>query len=312
MISDAVYSEDYVEYIIEYNGDREVLMDLYQPYGLNIIDDRYAVAYQPFPAGYMESFSRLEYNLFPKVYGLMDDVGALEAIGVINIQQENILGLTGKGILLGIVDTGIDIFGSSFVRDGGKTKILAAWDQTVEEADNASYGYGREYSTEEIQAAVDERQRILTDTTGHGSFCAGTAVSVAPSADLVVVKLKQAKQNLRSFYGIPSDANAYSEVDIMTAIAYLLEQQKKLRMPMSILVTLGTNSGSHTGAEALDKYINNIGELQGLPVATRGEQDIIIPESSQGHTMSLRSMWQIATALHLRYGVSPPIPTRWP
>ena len=106
MISDAVYSEDYVEYIIEYNGDREVLMDLYQPYGLNIIDDRY----QPLPAGYMESFSRLEYNLFPKVYGLMDDVGALEAIGVINIQQENILGLTGKGILLGIVDTGIDIF----------------------------------------------------------------------------------------------------------------------------------------------------------------------------------------------------------
>ena len=98
----------------------------------------------------------------------------------------------------------------------------------------------------------------------------------------------------------------------MTAIAYLLEQQKKLRMPMSILVTLGTNSGSHTGAEALDKYINNIGELQGLAVATRGEQDIIIPESSQGHTMSLRSMWQIATALHLRYGVSPPIPTRWP
>ena len=270
MISDAVYSEDYVEYIIEYNGDREVLMDLYQPYGLNIIDDRYAVAYQPFPAGYMESFSRLEYNLFPKVYGLMDDVGALEAIGVINIQQENILGLTGKGILLGIVDTGIDIFGSSFVRDGGKTKILAAWDQTVEEADNASYGYGREYSTEEIQAAVDERQRILTDTTGHGSFCAGTAVSVAPSADLVVVKLKQAKQNLRSFYGIPSDANAYSEVDIMTAIAYLLEQQKKLRMPMSILVTLGTNSGSHTGAEALDKYINNIGELQGLAVSAAG------------------------------------------
>jgi ATP-dependent DNA helicase DinG len=42
------------------------------------------------------------------------------------------------------------------------------------------------------------------------------------------------------------------------------------------------------------------------------KQDIIIPGSSQGHMMSLRSMWQITTALHLRYGVSPPIPTRWP
>jgi len=202
------------------------------------------------------------------------------------------------------------------VRDGGKTKILAAWDQTMEEADNASYGYGREYSTEEILAAADERQRILTDTTGHGSFCAGTAVSVAPSADLVVVKLKQAKENLRSFYGIPSDANAYSEVDIMTAVAYLLEQQKKLRIPMSILVTLGTNSGSHTGAGALDKYINNIGDLQGFAVSAAGGN-----EGRAGHHYSgivtgaydvVEIDVQITTALHLRYGVSPPIPTRWP
>ena len=51
---------------------------------------------------------------------------------------------------------------------------------------------------------MDERQRILTDTTGHGSFCAGTAVSVAPSADLVVVKLKQAKEPIKNFVGHPT------------------------------------------------------------------------------------------------------------
>ena len=68
VIEDAAYSEDYVEYIIEYNGDRKALMELYRPYGLSIIDNRYAVAYQIKPEDYMESFSRLEYNLFPKVY----------------------------------------------------------------------------------------------------------------------------------------------------------------------------------------------------------------------------------------------------
>lgn len=283
VIEDAAYSEDYVEYIIEYNGDREVLMELYRPYGLSIIDNRYAVAYQIKPENYMESFSRLEYNLFPKVYGLMDDDGALEAIGAINIQQESILGLTGNGVLLGIVDTGIDILGDQFIESDGSTKILAAWDQTMEGSWNASYGYGREYSEEEIQAAVDNRQKILTDATGHGTFCAGTAVSVATSSKLVVVKLKQAKENIRKFYGVPAGVDAYSEVDIMLAVAYLLEQQKRLRMPMCILMTLGTNSGSHTGAGALDRYISNIGELQGLVVAVAGGN-----EGRAGHHFSGR------------------------
>ena len=80
----------------------------------------------------------------------------------------------------------------------------------------------------------------------------------------------------------------------MTAIAYLLEQQKKLRMPMSILVTLGTNSGSHTGAEALDKYINNIGELQGLAVSAAGGQ--LCP----GHCPGRRSISIPAPPANLR------------
>ena len=270
MDEDVFYSEDYVEYIIEYNGDREALATSYRPYRLNVIDDRYAVAYQRIRDNYMESFSRLEYNLFPKVYGLMDDMGALESIGAVNIQQENILGLVGKGVLLGIVDTGIDIYNTDFLKSDNRTRILAAWDQTMENAGNTMYGYGREYSQEEIQAAIDGEQRIIVDSVGHGTFCAGTAMSVAPEADLVVVKLKQARRNIRDFYGIPDDANAYNEADIMTAIAYLLEQQRKLRKSMCILITMGSNSGSHTGAGALEKYINNIGELKGSVVAVAG------------------------------------------
>lgn len=270
-IREAAYSEDYVEYIVEYNGDREALLDYYGQYyaddAIRIIDNRYAVVYQKKPDDYMESFSRLEYTLFPKLYGLMEDFGALEAIGAVNIQQENVLGLTGKGVLAGIVDTGLDIFGKAFMGEENKTKILAAWDQTVEEAGQAVYGYGREYSQEEIQAAIDNGQRIMADSSGHGTFCAGTLLSTAPAADIVCVKLKQAKENIRGFYGVPSGVNAYSEADIMTAVAYLLEQQKRLKRPMCILLGLGSNSGSHTGAGALEKYINNIGDLKGVAVA---------------------------------------------
>lgn len=269
-IREMAYSEDYVEYIVEYNGDRAALLDSYGPLGLTIIDNRYAVLCRERPADYMESFSRLEYNLFPKLFGLMDDQGALEAIGAVNIRQESILGLTGKGVLIGLVDTGLDIGAEPLVRENGKTRILAAWDQTIEDAGDAGYGYGREYSTEEIQAALDEGRRIITDSSGHGTFCAGTVMSVATSAELAVVKLKQAKENIRDFYGVPHDVNAYSEADIMTAIAYLLEQQRKFKKPMCIFVGLGSNSGSHTGAGALEKYINNIGDLKQIAVAVPG------------------------------------------
>lgn len=270
MIRDSAYSEDYVEYIVEYNGDREALLRYYTPDEIRIIDNRYAIAFQRKPSDYMESFARLEYTLFPKLYGLMSDAGALEAIGAVNIRQENILGLTGKNVLIGIVDTGIDMYNKAFLEGESRTKILAAWDQTIDGADNAIYGYGREYSNEEIQAAIDDGQRILTDATGHGTFSAETVVSVAPAAHILAVKLKQAKNNIRDFYGVPRDADAYSEVDIMMGIAYLLEQQRRIKLPMCILIGLGSNGGSHTGAGAIEKYIDNLGDLKGLAVAVAG------------------------------------------
>lgn len=270
MISEAAYSEDYVEYIVEYNGDSDALKSFYEPDQLRLIDSRYAVVYQRIPPDHMESFSRLEYTLFPKVYGPMDDVGALEAIGAVNIQEQNILGLTGASTLLGIVDCGIDIYNSAFLREGGRSRILAAWDQTIEGTDAAAYGYGMEYSAEEIQAAIDDGRKIITDVTGHGTFCGSTAMSVAVGADVIAVKVKQAKRNLRELYGIPLEPVACSEVDIMTAVAYLLKVQYRLKRPMCVLITWGSNSGSHTGAGALEKYINNIGDLKGLAVAVAG------------------------------------------
>lgn len=310
MIREAVYSENYVEYIIDYNGDREALFRYYSESELNVLDDRYAILYQRKPDDYMESFSRLEYNLFPKLFGQMTDEGALEAIGAVSVKQEKILGLTGKGILLGIVDTGIDIFNSTFIGEDKRSKIIAAWDQTIETAGETIYDYGREYSMEEIQAAVDERQRILTDITGHGTFCTETCISVAENAEIVCVKLKQAKNNLRDLYGVPTDVVAYSEADIMTGIGFLLEQQRRLRRPMCIFIGLGSNSGSHTGAGSLEQYIDSIAQTKGLAVAVAGgneglfghhyygtiedEYDVIELEASPGDSFTLE-IWGPST-----------------
>lgn len=265
----SITSEDYVDYIVEYNGDPGPLRDYYRDDCLIIIDNRFAVVYRRIPADYMLSFSRQVYSLYPKVYGLMD-TSSMEEIGVINIQRENVLGLTGRKTIIGIVDTGIDINNSLFQEVAGQTRILAAWDQSEEYTGTAGFSYGREYSREEIQAAIDRGEQILRDNTGHGTFLAGIAAGsrttdftgVAPEAELVVVKLKEAKQNLRNLYGIPLDVAAYSEIDIMLGIAYILNVSNQYNMPVSILIGLGTNSGSHTGSSALEAYINSIGILK--------------------------------------------------
>ncbi|MGN0395880.1 MAG: S8 family peptidase, partial [Coprococcus sp.] len=272
--SEAITSEEYVDFIVEYNGDREALMNFYKGVCLTIIDDRYAVAYRSKPDDYMESFSRLAYNLFPKVYGLMD-TSSMEATGVINVQRENVLGLTGKNAIIGIIDTGIDINNSLFRTFAGETRILAAWDQSAEYTGTARYNYGREYSKEEIQAAIESGEQILKDNTGHGTFLAGIAAGgrtdeytgVAPEAGIVVVKLKEAKQNIRKLYGIPAEADAYAENDIMLGIAYILQIVYQYKTQVSLLIGLGTNSGSHTGSSALETYINNMGMKPGIAVS---------------------------------------------
>ena len=53
---DVAYREDYVDYLIEYNGETETVLDIYKDTGcVNFIDERFAVLYRPKPDDYMVS-----------------------------------------------------------------------------------------------------------------------------------------------------------------------------------------------------------------------------------------------------------------
>ena len=73
----------------------------------------------------------------------------------------------------------------------------------------------------------------------------------APEASLCIVKLKPCKQYLRQFYGTAADVPAYQENDIMAGISYCIQKAKEARMPVIILLGVGTNSGGHTGQSYL-------------------------------------------------------------
>ena len=96
------------------------------------------------------------------VLGLLDRP-ALEAAGVIQVQNQPYLNLKGRGVLLGFVDTGIDYTQPVFRYEDGSSKIRYLFDQTAEEGEPPQgFVYGREYTDKDIAAALASEDRKST------------------------------------------------------------------------------------------------------------------------------------------------------
>lgn len=170
----------------------------------------------------------------------------------------------------------------------GTTRIKAIWDQSIQSgAPPDNIGYGTEYTEAEINQALSMEDPLSvvpsTDTNGHGTFAAGIIaggedvqqgfIGAAPMADILVVKLKRAKQYLKDFYFIDSD-EVFQETDIMMALYYLRRQASMRQQSISIYMGLGTNSGDHGGNGALNQYMNrlnsSLGKVISIPVGNEG------------------------------------------
>lgn len=235
------------------------------------------------------------YYMIPSLFSPLD-YNAMEASGILSAFNSPALNNQGKGVLIGLVDTGIDYRSPIFQNPDGTTRIAGIWDQSVPiEEDVLPAGvpdyypmggssYGTEYTREQINEALasdDPLSLVSTqDTIGHGTFLAGLAAGssipqedftgAAPEAELAVVKLKPAKKYLRDFYLIPSDAPAFQENDIMMGIKYLRMMADRLKKPLVILLAMGSNSGSHIGTSPLSQVTQNYSGFFGIITVIAG------------------------------------------
>lgn len=114
------------------------------------------------------------------------------------------------------------------------------------------------------------------EETGHGTFLAGVDAGrmvneanfsgAAPNANLVIVKLKPAKQYLRDLFAIHNNAILYQSNDLMLGIRYCIEKAASLGLPLILCISLGTNQGGHDGRSILEEYINIISSFSGISV----------------------------------------------
>lgn len=163
-------------------------------------------------------------------------------------------GLGGKGILVAVLDSGIDYFLEDFRNGDGSSRIAFLWDQEL----------GREFSKEELDAALAEKSREAAyekipsiDRSGHGTAVAAIAAGsnpsallrgVAPEATLLIVKLSQ-KQN-----GYPHT------LQLMQAVSWALKKARLLGMPLAVNISFGNSYGPHDGSSLLTRFLDNASE----------------------------------------------------
>lgn len=276
-----IISEDYGDLIFENEQIPDSIKSI-QDFCYENINNIYSVAYLPLsllPDNLIQQYS---YSIYPSCFGLMD-IGSLDESGVTRIQSSPYMKLTGQGVLVGIIDTGIDYLHQAFKNSDGTTKIITIWDQTINNTNLVPEGfyYGSEYTQDQINLALDSANPLSivpsTDENGHGTALAGMAAGtrnegekfsgVAQDAKLVIVKLKTAKQYLKEFFFIPPDAICYQENDIMQGIKYLVNISRKLERPISICIGLGTSQGAHNSQSPLSTYLTSISTQRGIGIS---------------------------------------------
>ena len=282
-----ILSEEYGELVLDF-ADPSASPEENRFYCVNRINDRFAVAYVP-QRELEDIMGQLYVNrVLPRVFGLMVqdfEPGSLINSGILQTQRPP-LSLTGRGVVLAFIDTGIRYADPVFLDQAGNTRVLAIWDQTVQSGTPPEgYEYGSLYTREDINVALQAADPYSVvpsyDENGHGtalaSVAAGSVVDggrsyrgVAPEADIVVVKLREAKQNLRDFYLLPEGVPAYAETDIMLGIKFAESFAVTFQRPVVICVGLGTNLGNHKIGSSLAQYLNQLSQIRNRGVVVCG------------------------------------------
>lgn len=178
--------------------------------------------------------------------------------------------LTGKGVLVAVIDSGIDYENPEFRNGDGETRIQYLWDQTLVPSETigfppAGFSEGVEFDKAKIDEALrsnmPETMVPSFDTSKHGTAVAAIAAAggnlmdgrfegVAPESELIVVKL-----------GSPLPDSFPRTTQLMRALTYVVKKAVEIGKPVAINLSFGNTYGSHDGTSLLERFLDNVSEI---------------------------------------------------
>ncbi len=209
----------------------------------------------------------------PDNYFMLSQISPLQTSNIVPFSEGIPMDLTGTGVIVGTIDTGIDYLNREFIREDGSSRILSIWDQTNNDGPSPSnINYGTVYSQEQINAAISLKAEggdpysIVPeiDTDGHGTQCAGIigargygeVKGAAPNCDFICIKLRPWRKIGDAMNSFQDGTPVYRNCDIATAILYLIQQHYIYELPMVIFIPISGNLGSHDGTNVIEELID--------------------------------------------------------
>jgi len=172
--------------------------------------------------------------------GTTNGVNANEEIDVNFFKNNPNISLSGEGVLIGLIDTGIDYLHPDFIYDDNTTKIAALWDQSKDGKPPDGFFIGREYTRQDINNAILNNDSSLSvDDEGSGTMLAGICagmgkvnknyVGVAEDAELIIVKMAKVDGN-------------YNNAMSSAGFDYIKQKARELQKPLVVNLGFGSNS----------------------------------------------------------------------
>jgi len=257
------------ELIVKYNGSLDGLESI----GITVEYLIAGYAILNVPERLVESmadFEQIEYVEKPKRY-YYSAVTPSEDSCILPVRLRE-PGLSGEGVLIAVLDSGIDYRRDDFRKADGDTRIRFLWDQTLEPDSESGlnppegFNIGVEFDEERINRALSEDRSggyefvPSFDVSGHGTAVAGIAAAsiqrsggysgVAYNSELIVIKLGKARTE-----GFPRTT------EIMRGVVYALRKARELNKPLVINLSFGNSYGAHDGSSLLERFLDNAAEI---------------------------------------------------
>lgn len=190
----------------------------------------------------------------PRAQVLNDTMTIVQNIDSVHMGEAPLIrSFTGKDVIIGYIDTGVDLDHGDFQNPDGSTRVLYYWDHTLPfdaQMTPGKYGYGQVWDSTSINAGLctsTDNNAHGTTVTGAGSGngnATGTYTGVAPDSDIIIVE---------SNFGLPNWT-----LTIADAVDFIFSMADTLGKPAVVNLSLGDYLGSHDGLDPAGQYIDSL------------------------------------------------------